>query len=106
MRKPFFCILSALFIPLFFWSALIFGVPAVVMRVLGSNGTLTATVREKDTGPRTCRYQLRIEERSAFLKEELCVSSSLFNALSEGQRIELKVRENFFGTRVFEIVPS
>lgn len=103
MRKPFFCIAIAGFIPLIFWCIFVFGIPALVMRMQGPNGALLATIYQKGTGTRTCRYKLKLRERSTFLKEELCVDRELFDAFSEGQRVRLTVREGFFGTRVFTI---
>jgi hypothetical protein len=87
------------------WTVIGLAIPAIVMSFLGPNERMTVTVVEKRYSRRSCS-SFRLAELSAPLKEKLCVGSTLYDKVVEGERVSVTVRRNALGTRVFEIDPS
>lgn len=93
---------------LILWSAFVQGLPAVVTYLLGANGTEVAVIGEKKKSQKQnsryfCDYQLGLVGYKSVLKDTLCVDSALWNHVVVGQRVEIVVRKDILGTRIFDI---
>jgi hypothetical protein len=94
------------FVALILWSAFVQGLPAVVTYLLGGNGTEVAVIgaKKKSQNSRySCDYQLGLVGYKSVLKDTLCVDSALWNHAVVGQRVEILVRKDILGTRIFDI---
>jgi hypothetical protein len=102
--------LSALLLWPIVWCVVIQGGGAVATHLLGARSTEVAVIGAKTT-PRDrssfCAYQLRLVGYKAGLKETLCVDRALWHQVGVGQRVEIVVRKDLLGTRIFAIrLPS
>lgn len=103
MRKPFVCLGAVTFIPIFLWMALCVGTPALITLFLGPNGEIVASVAIKTERGATKRNRLGLVGYSTLLKDRFWVPDEVFNYVHVGQDVSLRVREDFFGTRIFDI---
>jgi hypothetical protein len=88
------------------WSAGVQGVPAMVTQLLGARGAEVAVIGTKQrTANRRvfCEYQLSLIGYQSVQKETLCVKRALWSQVVVGQRVEIVIRKDVLGTRIFDI---
>lgn len=105
VSKPFFCVGIAVFVPVFSWTTVVVGVPALITRGLAPNTEELAVISTKREGGsrRTCDHKLGLVGYETMFKDTFCVSERLWNEVNAGEQVVIVVRKDIFGTRIFEI---
>lgn len=103
MRKSFVCLGAGIFLPILSWTAFCVGAPAVITKVLGPNGETLATISIKKERGATRKNQLGLAGYSTLFKGWFWVPDDIFNQVHVGEEVSLLVRQDFFGTRIFDI---
>jgi hypothetical protein len=88
------------------WVGLAIGFPAIVTAALSPTGKAVAVVQTKTTGAwrrRSCDYKLGLVGYAAMFKDTFCVDSVVWNRVNVGDKVNLQVRKDAFGTRIYDI---
>jgi len=105
ISKPFLVAGVAVFGAITAWVALAIGFPAIVTAALSPNGKAVAVVNAKTKGAtrRNCDYKLGLVEYTTMFKDTFCVDSAVWNHVNIGDKVDLQVRRDAFGTRIYDI---
>lgn len=79
------------------------GLPAVILRIMGPDTQISATVLQNERGSRRCRRQIYLAE---YWPSRICVSAHDHEWMQQGTRVLLNARRSVFGTFVFSIEPA
>jgi hypothetical protein len=106
ISKPFLVTGVAVFGAITAWVALAIGFPAIVTAALSPNGQAIAVIESKTTGRwvrRSCDYKLALVGYAATFKHDFCVDSDVWTRVNVGDKVNLQVRRDAFGTRIYDI---
>jgi hypothetical protein len=106
ISKPFLVAGVAVFAAISAWVALAIGLPAIVTASLSPNGQAVAVIETKRmrAGSRSsCDYTLGLAGYATMFKDTLCVDSVIWNRVNVRDKVNLEVRRDAFGTRIYDI---
>ena len=102
--KPFLIASVLVFGGISAWVALAVGLPAMVTVILSPNAKAIAIVHTKSMGiRRSCDYKLGLVGYGVMFKDTFCVTSAVWNRVKVGDKVDLQIRKDLFGTRIYEL---